>query len=262
MVNPFRRGAKEHPQLLAHWDSRQELWRFREPAVDEHGEPMPESSPVRADPKTEKLFKQTARIAFGLLRNSRDPNILALSDTLREPCQVWLDLMRNENRGFERVVQIRTEHFSAFLRAKLEGVAEPAHATRVLDDGNILGVFAESATFWDDINARELEAAVRAPEGGSPKPTRANHLERSRDGRQKAARSPEFPNRAVWLKARLEERAWNKHDLSRCGGLEHRTVQRMLNGLKVQDGILEKVAKGLSVHRKAKPVTSSDVPVD
>lgn len=171
-VNPFRQGAIEHSGLLAHWDSRRELWTFCEHALDEHGKPMPGFSPVRADPKTEDLFNQAVRIAFGLLRNSRDPSIRALTGTLREPCGVWLDLMRNEKRGFERVVQLRSSHWSSYVRASEAGVAVPLSATRLLDDGDIRGIFTQSARFWDDIVARgfELEAQHLTPEGTASAP--------------------------------------------------------------------------------------------
>jgi hypothetical protein len=55
----------------------------------------------------------------------------------------------------------------------------------------------------------------------------------------------EFPNRAKWLKNRLAEREWNKHDLQRYGGPERRTTQKMLDGLPVQEDVLRKVIAGL-----------------
>jgi hypothetical protein len=162
--NPFRQGAKEHPQLVAHWDARREVWSFREQALDENGKPAHGFTAEPADPKTSDLFAQAVRTAFGLLRNSQDPPIRALITTLREPYQVWLDLMRNEKRGFERVVQLRTGHWSVYVRAQEASTPLPPSATLLLDDGDIRGVFAQSATFWDDIAAR---AATPKPFDGS-----------------------------------------------------------------------------------------------
>ena len=156
--NPFRRGAKEHPKLLARWGSRQELWTFCEPS----NEP--------ADPEAERSFKEVVRIAFDLLRDSHDPVIRALTSTLREPYHVWLDFMRREKRGFVRREQVRTSHMGHF-RAWLEvGTPLPPSATILFEDGDIQNVFDQSARFWDDL-------AVRAAEGGLPQTNRAGALE-------------------------------------------------------------------------------------
>src|SRR5262249_55664477 len=77
----------------------------------------------------------------------------------------------------------------------------------------------------------------------------------------------QFSNRAAWLKDRLAERGWNKHDLQRYNAPEHRTTQKILNGLSVQDGSLQKVIVGLNsklTHKKRtlRPVTESDIPND
>jgi hypothetical protein len=67
-----------------------------------------------------------------------------------------------------------------------------------------------------------------------------------------------FPARAAWLKDRLRERSWNKHDLSSHGGPDHKTVQKILDGLSVREDVLEKVAKGLSM--KNAEVNVLDIP--
>ena len=77
----------------------------------------------------------------------------------------------------------------------------------------------------------------------------------------------QFPNRAAWLDARLSERGWNKHDLSGNGGPNHKTTQKILDGLNVQEDVLRKVALGLNAyydsngHRLAK-VKLTDIPRD
>jgi len=72
----------------------------------------------------------------------------------------------------------------------------------------------------------------------------------------------QFPNRAKWLQDRLRERAWNKHDLARRGGADHKTVQKILDGFPVREEVLQKIADGLSDHRGAARVNVLDIPQD
>jgi len=55
-----------------------------------------------------------------------------------------------------------------------------------------------------------------------------------------------FPRRAEWLHERLIERAWNKHEVHRYGGPDPDTVQKILDGFKVREDVLERLAKALS----------------
>ena len=57
---------------------------------------------------------------------------------------------------------------------------------------------------------------------------------------------PEFPKRAAWLSDRLRERSWNKHDVSRQRGPDHKTVQKILDGKQVRADILAKLTEALS----------------
>jgi hypothetical protein len=77
----------------------------------------------------------------------------------------------------------------------------------------------------------------------------------------------QFPKRASWLKKRLAERGWDKHTLKRYGGPEHRTTQKILDGLAVQENVLERVIAGLQskpTHkgRTLPAVAESDIPND
>ena len=77
----------------------------------------------------------------------------------------------------------------------------------------------------------------------------------------------QFPKRATWLKAKLEEREWNKHNLQQSGGPEHRTTQKILDGLNVQEDVLRKVLAGLRSKQTHKgfnllPLTEQDIPND
>ncbi len=217
MVNPFSEGANRHPELIAHWDSRQKLWRFHKQVLDKGGKPMPGTSPEPPDPQSSDRFAQAVRLAFGSLRNSRDPNIRILADTLREPCQVWLDLMRNERRGFERVVQIRTDHWSTFVRAQEAEVPMPPSATVLLDDGDIRGVFVQSANFWDDIAARgfALEAQGPMPSGTA-------------DNLTVEEKSVPKLNGAL-IKAWMDKEGWENKTLAKELHITERVVSSMRN---------------------------------
>jgi hypothetical protein len=64
--------------------------------------------------------------------------------------------------------------------------------------------------------------------------------------RRATMKQARYPVRAAWLQARLAERNWNKHDLARYGGPDHKTTQKVLASIDVQDGVLQKIAQGLS----------------
>ena len=84
------------------------------------------------------------------------------------------------------------------------------------------------------------------------------------DGRDLGV-APHFPRRAAWLEERLRERSWSRHDLSRNGGLDWKTVQKILDGQRIREDGLEKVAIGLSkasAWMKLTPVTLLDIPQD
>jgi hypothetical protein len=77
--------------------------------------------------------------------------------------------------------------------------------------------------------------------------------------------APQFPHRASWLKDRLQERSWNKNDLSRHGGPDRKTVQKILNGQKIREEGHEKVATALSkapASKKLPQVALLDIPQD
>ena len=72
--------------------------------------------------------------------------------------------------------------------------------------------------------------------------------------------TPQFPNRASWLKDKLRERSWNKHDLCRHGGPDHKTGQKLFDGGAVREDVLGKVAEALSKNNGR--VTVLDIPRD
>ncbi len=70
----------------------------------------------------------------------------------------------------------------------------------------------------------------------------------------------EFPSRASWLRERLAERGWTKHDVHRHTGPDPKTVQKIRDGLAVREEVLEKLAHALS--QKHSDVTLLEIPQD
>ncbi len=67
-----------------------------------------------------------------------------------------------------------------------------------------------------------------------------------------------YPGRASWLKEQLRLRSWNKHDVERQRGPNHKTVQRILDGFDVRVDVLEKLATALS--EKGGKIEPMDIP--
>jgi hypothetical protein len=69
---------------------------------------------------------------------------------------------------------------------------------------------------------------------------------------------------AAWLQESLRKRCRNKYDLARPRWPHHKTVQKILDGFRVGEGVLEKVVQGLSnfksVSNPLPPVTALDYP--
>jgi hypothetical protein len=130
----FLHGSLEHPDLLAHWESRQDQWMLLNAPTGEVMTP--------ADPGPEHLFKETARIAVGLLGMSGDkiPSY-----------HVWLDLMRKEKRGYRRILKPRAwSQFKTIAESE-----EPRDLSDVplSENGQIAHVFKASADFCEDLAA-------------------------------------------------------------------------------------------------------------
>lgn len=107
-----------------------------------------------------------------------------------------------------------------------------------------------------ELETRALEASAREEAATVEKAP----ISAESKGAAQADEVRRFPNRARWLTERLRERAWNKHDLSRQGGPDHKTAQKVLDGLAIREDALEKVADALS--NKGGKVTVLDIPQD
>lgn len=69
-----------------------------------------------------------------------------------------------------------------------------------------------------------------------------------------------FQQRTHWLRDRLKERGWDKYDVERWNGPDHKTVQKLLEGLPVQEGTLDKLIRALS--QKYRQVERLDIPAN
>lgn len=218
----FRQGAEAYPDVLAHWNSREELWTLQNAPAGEGG-----TIPAPCDSEAQDRFKKAARAA-----------VLRLGKPIDEqpPCHTWLDLMRKTKRGFRPEAQINTRHFSVATKALEEGVSIPQFATHLLEDGNIAHVFLESAEFCEDLAHGVAGKALMRAAGDLPNAETGGH----------GVDTGRFPKRAEWLKDRLRERSWNKNDVSRRRGPDRKTVQKILDGRGVREDVLDKLATALS----------------
>jgi hypothetical protein len=71
-------------------------------------------------------------------------------------------------------------------------------------------------------------------------------LARSGKAPRAAGQTARYPTRATWLRARLEERDWNVHDVESHNGPDHKTTKKVLDGFAVREGVLEKLTSALS----------------
>jgi len=140
----FERGAEKCAGLSAHWEAGQDLWTFRD-------DPPGSEARTPAGSECESLFKEAAAIAVRLLGDSRDPYLRALAGTLRQPWNVWLDLMRREKRGFSRIRIVRASQF----RAIAEGKRIDLSAAPLSENGAIGQLFKQASDFCVDLEARE-----------------------------------------------------------------------------------------------------------
>ncbi len=115
-----------------------------------------------------------------------------------------------------------------------------------------------SSDEWCEIQEKLKELAERQAENGTERtPSLIGRLPKVNGGNGKNP-EPQFPKRASWLKDRLRERSWNKHDLSRHGGPDHKSAQKILDGFTVREDVLAKVADALS--KKHGKVNVLDIP--
>lgn len=76
-----------------------------------------------------------------------------------------------------------------------------------------------------------------------------------------AAKQRLFPKRADWLSKELGARGWDKYELAAESTAEHRSIQKILDGYKVNESVIGKVVTGLSTKQHPK-VNRLSVPND
>jgi len=79
---------------------------------------------------------------------------------------------------------------------------------------------------------------------------------------EKHSHEIQFPRRAAFLQDCLTERNWDRNTLEAHNGPDHKTTKRILDGKKVHERSLRKLAIALSTHPKAKQVRFRDIPTD
>jgi len=127
----FLLGAEQFPYLSARWYSREDRWAFLSQPLGVFEQP--------ADPQSESLFKDAARLAVRLA---------GLSTTTLPPVHVWLEFMRTSKRGFQRIRAV------SWRELKILAESHGSGSTGVpLEDGTIASVFKESADFCTDLEA-------------------------------------------------------------------------------------------------------------
>jgi hypothetical protein len=202
----------------------------------------------------------------------------------------WLDLLRLDGEGLFRRSKASVAESPlvpddpAALRARrFSKRSVQCGPWESIEVGSIANVILASAVYCMARATRAfgLETAAATacvpalpgtnPNGAAdPKPVESSGRDlgpAARRGKRGAAPVPRFTRRAVWLKAKLAEREWSKHDLRRYGGPEHRTTQKILEGLDVQMDVLRKAITGLQskpIHkgRHLPQVSESDIPND
>jgi hypothetical protein len=94
-----------------------------------------------------------------------------------------------------------------------------------------------------------------------PKPTSAEQKTITTDGVASVdLPTPKiaFEERATWFQNELAKRDWNVHELQGQGGPNWKTSRKILDGLPVSRGVLERVAIALS--KKKHPVRFKEIP--
>ena len=67
-----------------------------------------------------------------------------------------------------------------------------------------------------------------------------------------------YPKRAAWFQEELALRQWSVHDLQAQGGPDWKTSRKILDGLSVSRGVIEKTASALS--KKRRQLLFRDIP--
>jgi hypothetical protein len=181
----------------------------------------------------EVLARFRALAERGAVLSGQPPGEAALYD--------WLDTLKHESSSSKISKLSRTEASEPVLITQVVPLCEASIEVCYKFETRAMSVSLRLSRE----RARE-QVQNAAPLAGSSDNT-ADALDCKGEPRRRS-RSPTFPQRAEWLKKRLRERSWNKHDLERQGGPHHKTTQKILNGMRVREEVLPRVATGLSAY--------------
>jgi hypothetical protein len=118
---------------------------------------------LKGSGECKRLFEDAAQLAIAILAKSDDPDLRAQAGTLRNPLDVWLDLMRDNHRGFKRATS-RPPHWRQL--DKFEEIGEPLSSLVGFSLSGIEHLFEESLKFLEFLAIRdgvkiEIETQVR-----------------------------------------------------------------------------------------------------
>jgi hypothetical protein len=101
-------------------------------------------------------------------------------------------------------------------------------------------------------------AAKRVLQSMQMRRTLAGESEQRASESTKISAAASYPERASWFQNELAVREWSVHDFQAQGGPDWKTSRKILDGLWVSRGVLEKTAAALS--KKKKRVLLRDIP--
>jgi hypothetical protein len=183
------------------------------------------------------------------IRSNEDRDALLLSFMLQVFTAFAKEVLDRGHRGIKAAERCESECLDFLLES-----ARPLHLT---DAGKIrtdIQASIEGSPEWREFRRRLREVADAQ---AADEPTSSPKSEHPSSRNVQALR---YPNRAEWLQDELALRDWNVHELQAQGGPNWKTTRKVLDGLHVSRGVLEKIVIALSA--KKKKVIFSGVPQD
>ena len=204
-----------------------------------------------------RLFEDAAPLAIALLAKSDDPNLRTQASTLRNPLDVWLDLMRDNQRGFKRATS-RPPHWRQVNT--LVELDEPLSSLIGVSLSGIEHLFEESSRFIELLAKREevtLELELPAAEVSATLPTSVaiDQLSATTDGSPKDHKTRLGRN----IDRLRKECGWSYDDLAKATDLDKKLILGHVNdGKGAYPKTLETYARTFT-EKMGRPVTVAEL---